>query len=145
MVLVYNLPGIHSLKLSLDHIVRIFIGDVDWWNDTALLDANARTRLPNRQIIPIARRDGSGSTNVFTDGLSAFSERWDRAYGAFDSPNLATPEGPSEVWPLTGPHHFALKGEGMVNLEAIGKHNTSREISVYAMSAMRMRLIKQIQ
>ncbi len=116
MVLVYNLPGIHSLKLSQDLIVRIFTGNLQWWNDTALQDFNARVRLPKKQIIPIARRDGSGSTKVFTDGLSAFSETWDRAYGAFNSPNLAKPEGPSEVWPPAGPDHFALKGEGMVNL-----------------------------
>ncbi len=132
MVLTYNLPGIHSLKLSLDQIVRIFTGDLEWWNDTTLQDFNARIRLPNKQIIPIARRDGSGSTKILTDGLSVFSETWDRAYGAFNSPNLAAPDGPSEVWPPAGPDYFALKGEGMVNLEAVGKHNTGREINVYA-------------
>lgn len=76
VVLAYNLPGVKDLKLSREAIVGIFMGNVVMWNDDVIAAANPGVELPDEQINVAYRSDGSGTTFVFTQCLSAISEEF---------------------------------------------------------------------
>lgn len=81
VVLAYNLPEVTALNLSGDVIADIFAGKITKWNDERLQKLNPDTKLPEKDIIPAYRSDGSGTTFVFTDYLSKVSEDWKNNYG----------------------------------------------------------------
>ena len=83
VVLSFNLPGIKSINLTMEHIVGIYMGAIVWWNDTSIRSINPAVELPRRKIVPIARQDKSGTTEIFTTALSA-DTRWLNSFGAFD-------------------------------------------------------------
>ncbi len=77
VVLTYNLPGVtQTLKLTPDVIADIYLGRVTKWNDQRIASLNPGVALPNDDIIVVHRSDGSGTTFVFTDYLSAVSPAW---------------------------------------------------------------------
>jgi phosphate ABC transporter phosphate-binding protein len=69
-VFVYNLKiggkRVTNLRLSGTNVTKIFTGVIKSWNDPALVADNPGLSLPNRQIVPVVRSDGSGSTAQFT-------------------------------------------------------------------------------
>lgn len=81
VVLAYNLPGIGNLKLSRKALAGIFLGTVKNWNDPAIAASNEGVTLPDRAINVAYRSDGSGTTFVFTQHLSAISPEFDDAIG----------------------------------------------------------------
>lgn len=83
MVLAYNIPGITNLVLTRQNIVGIYNGSITNWNDISLSENNPYVLLPNEEILPVARYDKSGTTEIFTSALSSFSEDWDKTYGTF--------------------------------------------------------------
>ena len=76
IVLAYNLPDVKELKLSRDAYVGIFMGEIKKWNDAKIAKSNPGVKLPALDITPINRSDGSGTTFVFTQHLSAINEKW---------------------------------------------------------------------
>lgn len=88
VVLAYNLPGVAELNLSGGVVADIFAGNIRKWNDPRIQDLNKEINLPNAEIIPVFRSDGSGTTFVFTDYLSKVSEHWKSTYGAGKSVNF---------------------------------------------------------
>ena len=81
-VITYNLPGIsQTLKLSGPVVADIFLGKVRKWNDPRIATLNAGVTLPNNDILVVHRSDGSGTTYIFTDYLSAVSPEWTRVVG----------------------------------------------------------------
>jgi phosphate transport system substrate-binding protein len=76
IVLGYNLEDVKSLKLSRKAYVGIFLGEIKKWNDPEIAKANADTKLPDKDITVVHRSDGSGTTFVFTQHLSAISDAW---------------------------------------------------------------------
>ncbi len=88
VVLTYNLEGVADLKLPRDVYTGIFLGEVKKWNDPKIVKANPGTKLPNIDITPVNRSDGSGTTFVFTQHLSAISEKWKAGPGAGKSVNF---------------------------------------------------------
>lgn len=88
VVLAYNLPGITELNLSGDVVADIFTGKITRWNDTRIQSLNPNIPLPDADIIPVFRSDGSGTTFVFTDYLSKVSEDWKKNYGTGKSVNF---------------------------------------------------------
>jgi phosphate ABC transporter phosphate-binding protein len=64
--LLINGQRVTNLRLSGQNIAKIFTGVITNWNDPALTADNPGLRLPNRQIVPVVRSDGSGSTAQFT-------------------------------------------------------------------------------
>lgn len=73
----YNLPGLNApLKLSGDVVADIFAGRITKWNDPRIAATNAGVSLPADDILVVHRSDGSGTTFVFTDYLSAVSPTW---------------------------------------------------------------------
>lgn len=76
----YNLPGIKDLKLSGPILAEIYEGKITKWNDPAIADANPGVTLPDHEIIPIHRLDGSGDTFLFSQYLSASDPQWADTY-----------------------------------------------------------------
>lgn len=79
-----NIPGIEAgkLKLSGDLIAEIYLGNVKKWNDPKIVALNGDLKLPDANINPVYRSDGSGTTFVFTDYLSRVSADWKSKVGA---------------------------------------------------------------
>ena len=73
----YNLPGVASgLKLSGPVLADIFAGRITKWNDPRIAALNPGVKLPNSDVLVVHRTDGSGTTFVLTDYLSAVSPAW---------------------------------------------------------------------
>jgi phosphate transport system substrate-binding protein len=86
----YNLPGVGSgLKLTRELVADIYLGKVSKWNDPAIQQLNPGTKLPDMPIMVVHRSDGSGTTYIFTDFLSAVSSEWKQKVG----------KGKSVSWP----------------------------------------------
>jgi len=83
IVLAYNIPGVKNLVLTREQIVGIYNGSLNNWNDPTFVEHNPGLDLPNATIVPIARFDCSGSTEIFTKALSSFSDAWATQYGFF--------------------------------------------------------------
>jgi len=89
VVLSYNLPGgPKELKLSREAYVGIFLGTITNWNDPKIAAANPGVTLPATKITPVTRSDGSGTTFVFTQHLSAVSDEWKKGPGTGKSVNF---------------------------------------------------------
>jgi phosphate transport system substrate-binding protein len=71
-------------------LADICLGKIKKWNDAKIAADNADAKLPAKDIGVIYRTDGSGTTNVFTDYLSAVSGEWKEKVGA----------GKSVKWPV---------------------------------------------
>ncbi|MBR8830927.1 MAG: Phosphate-binding protein PstS [Chroococcopsis gigantea SAG 12.99] len=82
IVLAYNLPGVKDLKLSREAYVDIFSGKITRWNDPKIALSNPGVNLPDQSISVVHRSDGSGTTSVFTNHLSAISPVWKKDIGA---------------------------------------------------------------
>ena len=81
-VITYNLPGVTAaLKFTPAAIADIFMGRIKKWNDARLASLNPGVTLPNQDILVVHRSDGSGTTYIFTDYLSAASPAWKTAVG----------------------------------------------------------------
>ena len=87
--MIYNLPGLlqytstaktrttsASLNLDAAAICNIYMGKIKKWNDPAIKALNPLVKttgtgaLPNRNIITVARADGSGTTFIFSTYLA---------------------------------------------------------------------------
>lgn len=91
VVLTYNVPEVTSpLRLTGELIADIFLGKVTKWNDARLAAENPGVTLPARDILVVHRSDGSGTTYIFTDYLTAVSRTWAAGPG----------RGKSVAWPV---------------------------------------------
>ena len=76
-VVVYNLAELKQpLKLNGMLIADIFLGKVTKWNDARITTENRGVALPATDIVVVHRSDGSGTTYIWTDYLSAVSPDW---------------------------------------------------------------------
>lgn len=73
VVVVVNVSGVTDgqLKLSPDTLASIFMGTVTKWNDKAIAADNPDLELPDATINVVHRSDGSGTTWIFTNYLTA--------------------------------------------------------------------------
>ncbi|WP_018684224.1 phosphate ABC transporter substrate-binding protein PstS [Actinokineospora enzanensis] len=73
--LMYNLKiggtRVTNLRLSGEVVTKIFTRKITMWNDAAIAADNPSLKLPARQITPVVRSDGSGSTAQFTAYMAA--------------------------------------------------------------------------
>jgi phosphate transport system substrate-binding protein len=90
IVIAYNLPGVTDLKLSREAYAGIFLGKITTWNDPIIAKDNAGVNLPNLPINVAYRSDGSGTTFVFTQHLSAISPEFKEEIGTDKSVTWAT-------------------------------------------------------
>jgi phosphate transport system substrate-binding protein len=77
VVMTYNLPEVTKpLNLTGPVIADIYLGKITKWNDPAIAALNKGVTLPNKDILVVHRSDGSGTTYIFTDYLTAVSPAW---------------------------------------------------------------------
>ncbi|MDU1892393.1 MAG: phosphate ABC transporter substrate-binding protein PstS [Dysgonomonas sp.] len=81
VVLSYNLKDIKDLKLTADIISDIYRGKITKWNDTKIKELNPSLNLPDKNITPVYRSDGSGTTSVFSEYMSKVNEPWKTEIG----------------------------------------------------------------
>jgi phosphate transport system substrate-binding protein len=82
VVITYNVPGVvKPLNLSGEDIADIFAGKITKWNDARIVAQNRGVSLPNSDILVVHRSDGSGTTYIFSDYLSAVSPSWSSSLG----------------------------------------------------------------
>lgn len=77
IALAHNLEGVGELTLDAETTARIFSGEIDRWNDQAIIELNPRASLPAEPITVVHRSDSSGTTQNFTTWLQAAApEHW---------------------------------------------------------------------
>jgi len=82
VVVTYNIPGAaRPLNLSGDVVADIFSGKITKWNDARIVVQNHGVALPNADVLVVHRSDGSGTTYIFSDYLSAVSPSWSSSLG----------------------------------------------------------------
>ncbi|QDH16823.1 phosphate ABC transporter substrate-binding protein PstS [Swingsia samuiensis] len=91
VVVVVNVPGVASGHLKLDGstIAALYDGEITEWDDARIKALNPDIALPETEVAPIHRADGSGTSFVFTSYLSLVSPEWKQKLGA----------GTSIAWP----------------------------------------------
>ncbi|MGO9955911.1 MAG: phosphate ABC transporter substrate-binding protein PstS [Solirubrobacteraceae bacterium] len=72
----FNVPGVRKLKLTGSVLAGIYLGQITNWDTPQIAKLNKGVRLPNLQITPIYRSDGSGDTYAFTNYLNDVSSAW---------------------------------------------------------------------
>jgi phosphate transport system substrate-binding protein len=92
VVPVVNIKGITPGQLRLTGAVLgdIYLGKITKWNDPAIVALNPGLKLPDAQIAPVRRADGSGTSFIFTNYLSKVNPEWKAKVG----------EGTAVNWPL---------------------------------------------
>ena len=79
----YNLPGLtQPLRLSPAALAGVFLGTIKTWKDPLLAKDNPGVMLPSVPVIVSHRADGSGTTGIFTEYLSAVSPEWSQKVGS---------------------------------------------------------------
>jgi phosphate transport system substrate-binding protein len=78
----YNVSGVgYGLKLTGPILAQIFMGKIKKWDAAPIKAINKGVNLPNEDIVPIHRSDGSGTSFNFTDYLSHVSSTWKHSIG----------------------------------------------------------------
>lgn len=72
VVPVINIKGIEpgQLRLSGQVLGDIYLGKIKRWNDPAIRALNPTLPLPDADLLPVRRADGSGTTFIWTNYLS---------------------------------------------------------------------------
>jgi phosphate transport system substrate-binding protein len=101
----YNLPGVTTkLKLSGELLANIYLGKVKKWNDTAIVNLNKGVKLPDLNITPVYRSDGSGTTSIWVDFLSKASSEWANTVSKGPQSSVKFPAG------VGGPQNAGVAG-----------------------------------
>ena len=95
VVPIVNLDGIaaNQLKISGEVLAAIYLGNITKWNDEKIAALNPGVTLPDADIAPVYRSDGSGTTYVFTSYLADVSADWKGTVGAATSVQWAAGTG----------------------------------------------------
>ena len=72
VAITYRLKSLkqQSLNFTGEVLADIFLGKIQFWNDSKIQALNKNIQLPHKKIILIYRADGSGTTSFFTEFLS---------------------------------------------------------------------------
>ena len=89
IAIIYNLDGVDNLQLAPATVAGIFDRKITKWDDAKIKADNPDAKLPSTNITPVNRSDESGTTENFTEYLSATA-------------TAAWPHEPSGEWPLKG-------------------------------------------
>jgi phosphate transport system substrate-binding protein len=100
------------IKLTPAAIADIYLGRIIKWNDQRIASLNPGVALPNADLIVVHRSDGSGTSFVFTDYLTAVSPDWANGPG----------RGKEVQWPvgLGGKGNEGVAGQVKQTPNAIG-------------------------
>jgi phosphate transport system substrate-binding protein len=83
IVPVINIPGAKpgQVKMSGSVLADIYAGNIKTWNDPKIARINPGIHFPAKDITPVHRSDGSGTTFNFTHYLSQVSPGWKSKFG----------------------------------------------------------------
>jgi len=83
IVPVINIPGAKpgQVKMSGAVLAAIYAGEIKMWNDPRISKINPGLHFPAKEITPVHRSDGSGTTFNFTHYLSQVSPVWKSKFG----------------------------------------------------------------
>ncbi|MEW6650530.1 MAG: phosphate ABC transporter substrate-binding protein PstS [Chloroflexota bacterium] len=132
VVLIYNITfenydPAHDPPLILDRqsLVDIYLGKIKNWNDPRIKTLNPKLedKLPAKPITTVHRSDGSGTTEIFTTALSAFSPEWKETAGA----------APAIEWPVDKAGGPGIGGRGNQGVAGAVK-NTPNSIGYVELS-----------
>jgi phosphate transport system substrate-binding protein len=95
VVPVINVQGIKpgELKLTGKVLGDIYLGKVTKWSDPAIKAINPTLSLPDADIAPVRRADGSGTSFIFTNYLSKVNAEWKDKVGEGTAVNWPTGAG----------------------------------------------------
>lgn len=124
----YNVPGMTnstcssnceiSLRFNGTVLAKIYLEQVIYWDDPAIVQLNPGVSIPHTAIVPVHRSDGSGTTYAFTDYLQ-------RVYAGWNSSGVG--QGTTVNWPtgeLAGKGSSGVAGLVSQNPGAIGYADT---------------------
>jgi phosphate transport system substrate-binding protein len=79
----YNLPGVEKpVRFTGEVLAAIYLGKIRKWNDPELQKLQEKgVELPDLEIAPVHRSDGSGTTYIFSEYLSKVSPEWKKKVG----------------------------------------------------------------
>lgn len=86
VVPIFNVSGVNNLNLSRKALAGIFSGKITKWNDEEIKKDNPGANLPNSKINLVVRADGSGTTFIFTNHLSAIDAYFKGRVGVGTAP-----------------------------------------------------------
>jgi len=108
----YNIPGVTGeIKFTPEALAGIYLGKITKWDDPAIASVNKDLKLPSENITTVHRADGSGTTYVWTDYLSAVSPEWKAGPGTGTSvkwPNGLASKGNDGVTGLVKNQKFSI-------------------------------------
>lgn len=83
VVPVINIPGARpgQVKMSGPLLAAIYAGEIKMWSDPRIAKLNPGLHFPAKEITPVHRSDGSGTTFNFTHYLSQVSPGWKSKFG----------------------------------------------------------------
>ena len=95
IVPVVNIKGVApgQLKMNGQVLGDIYLGKITKWNDAAIKALNPALALPDSDIAPVRRADGSGTTFGFTNYLSKVNADWKAKVGEGTAVNWPTGAG----------------------------------------------------
>ena len=95
IVPVVNIQGIKPGQIKMNGRVLgdIYLGKITKWNDAAIKALNPALALPDSDIAPVRRADGSGTTFGFTNYLSKVNADWKAKVGEGTAVNWPTGAG----------------------------------------------------
>lgn len=68
--------GQDALIVTGEVLADIYLRNITHWDDAAISELNPDVVLPNDDIIPVHRSDGSGTTYIFVRYLTDVSDQW---------------------------------------------------------------------
>lgn len=82
VTIAYNLDEVkEEIKLDSKTLVNIYMGNITKWNHKDITMLNPGVTFPDKNILPVYRADGSGTTDVFTDYLTNVSAEFKQKVG----------------------------------------------------------------
>jgi phosphate transport system substrate-binding protein len=78
---IYNLPGVHSLRLRGGVLAAIYAGRIQHWNDRRIRRDNPGEPLPSSPITVVHRSDAASVSDLLTEYLSSSLGAWRRKVG----------------------------------------------------------------
>lgn len=89
VVLTYNVKEVSNpLRFTPELVADIYLGKIKKWDDERIRKENPGVQLPNSDITPVFRADGSGTSDVFTDYLSKTVPEFKEKVGRTKNPQF---------------------------------------------------------
>ena len=116
LCMAYNLDSpagqaITNLHLDPLTLLKIFSGQIQFWDDPQIAGLNPGVPLPHYQVIANVRSDGAGESYIFSDYFyTLYQSQWNAFTNA-----MGAASGPNAIWP-----------SAPVNANQIGPYNVSQ-------------------